>query len=134
MSTVQVSVVRRHRPAVRIIAGAGAVLFGVLGLWAFAAPRSFFDAVATYPPYNEHLLHDVGAFQLGIAVALLLAVLRSDALLAALGGAAGGAAAHAVAHWIDLELGGRASDPWVLTLLAAVFVIAAAWRWKEVGG
>lgn len=54
------------------------------GIWAFAAPHSFYDQVATFPPYNRHLLHDIGAFQIGIGVALLLALRWSDAPFAAL--------------------------------------------------
>jgi hypothetical protein len=40
--------------------GAAGLLLVATGLWAFAAPRSFFEVVATYPPFNEHLLHDIG--------------------------------------------------------------------------
>jgi hypothetical protein len=35
-----------------------------LGLWAVAAPRSFAGWIS-FPPYNEHLIHDAGAFQIG---------------------------------------------------------------------
>jgi hypothetical protein len=31
-------------------------------------------SVATYPPFNEHLLHDIGAFNLGLGATLLLAL------------------------------------------------------------
>ena len=41
------------------------------GIWAFFAPVSFADFVAF--PYNGHLLHDVGAFQIGIGATVLLA-------------------------------------------------------------
>lgn len=30
------------------------------------APRSSDLTVATFPPYNQHLLHDIGAFQIGL--------------------------------------------------------------------
>jgi len=42
----------------------GGLFMLVLGIWAFFAPASFADFVAF--PYNRHLLHDVGAFQIGI--------------------------------------------------------------------
>jgi NAD(P)H-binding len=48
----------------------GALLFTLGGVWALFAPHLFFAVIATYPPYNRHLFHDVGAFQLGIAAAL----------------------------------------------------------------
>src|SRR6266571_1950319 len=76
----------------------GAVLFALGGVWALAAPHSFFDVVAPYPPYNRHLFHDVGAFQLGIAAAFLAG---RRGLAVGLWGGAVGASAHAVSHWID---------------------------------
>jgi hypothetical protein len=38
----------------------------VLGAWAFLAPESF-SRFIDYAPYNRHLIHDAGAFQLGSA-------------------------------------------------------------------
>ena len=113
-----------------VAAGAGLVLVAT-GLWAFTAPRSFFDAVATYPPFNEHLLHDIGAFNLGLGAALLLTLASADGLLVTLGGVGVGATAHALAHWLDRELGGSPTDPWYLSAFAVVLLAAAAWRWKE---
>ena len=49
-----------------------------VGLWALLAPRSFADWI-DFPPYAEHLLHDVGAFQIGIGLGLLAALAWSDA-------------------------------------------------------
>lgn len=37
----------------------GAVFHLGTGVWAFAAPRSFYEVIATFPPYNVHFLHDV---------------------------------------------------------------------------
>jgi hypothetical protein len=102
---------------------AGLFLVG-LGVWAFFGPRSFFDQIATFPPFNKHLIHDIGAFQIGIGMTLLLALVRSDALAVALIGGGVGAGFHAVAHWIDKDLGGRSSDPYLLTALALVIIAA----------
>jgi hypothetical protein len=48
------------------------------GLWATVAPSSFFRSfpgagrwVAAYPPYNEHLVRDVGSLSLAMAVVTL---------------------------------------------------------------
>ncbi|HEX2267714.1 MAG TPA: hypothetical protein VHI97_05875 [Actinomycetota bacterium] len=99
------------------------VAFGVLaGAWAFLAPDSFYEVVAPYPPFNRHLFHDLGAFQLGIAAALVAGLVRRPAIAVGLWGGAVGATLHAVSHWIDADLGGRASDPWLLSLLALVLV------------
>ncbi|WP_436494002.1 hypothetical protein [Actinokineospora sp. HUAS TT18] len=106
---------------VKVITAIGAAVFLGIGIWAFAAPRSFYDVVATYPPYNLHLFHDAGAFQIGIGAALLAALLWKDALSVALAGATAGAAVHAVSHILDRDLGGRTSDPAFLSTLALLF-------------
>lgn len=46
----------------RLVTGAvvlGVVIFAVPGVWAFGWPRSFYDNVATNPPYNLHLVHNI---------------------------------------------------------------------------
>lgn len=111
-----------------LVAVAAGVFFVGLGIWAFADPSSFFDRLATFPPYNEHFLHDVGAFQIGIGATLLLAAAWKDALGVALGGTAIGGAIHAIAHVIDGDLGGKDSDPWLLGALAVVLGVAALAR------
>jgi uncharacterized membrane protein len=116
----------------RVVAAVAGLLLVATGLWAFTAPRSFFEVVATYPPFNQHLLHDIGAFNLGLGAALLLALAWADGLLVALGGVGVGATAHALAHWLDRELGGSPTDPWYLSAFAVVLLVAAARRWKEV--
>ena len=115
----------------KIVSAAAGLLLVATGLWAFAAPRSFFESVATYPPFNVHLLHDIGAFNLGLGATLLLALAWADGLLVALAGVGLGATAHALAHWLDRELGGSAADPWYLGAFALVLLTAAAWRWNE---
>ena len=50
----------------------------LVGAWALAAPRAFYDGfplprhawVALLPPYNEHLVRDVGALNLALTVVL----------------------------------------------------------------
>ena len=101
----------------------GFLFFAFTGVWAFAAPESFFDVVAPYPPYHRHLFHDAGAFSLGIAAALMAGLLGRRALAVGLWGGAVGASLHAVSHWLDADLGGRTSDPYTLTLFAAVLVV-----------
>lgn len=102
----------------------GAAAFLVPDVWAFAWPRSFHEHVAMFDPFNLHLFHDVGAFQIGVGVALLAALVWHDALSVALLGATAGALAHAVSHIVDRDLGGRGSDPWVLSLLAVLLASA----------
>jgi hypothetical protein len=119
---------RRH--VVRGTALLAAAFYTLFGAWALLAPRSFFETVAPFPPYNEHFLHDAGAFQLGLGAALLAALARRRALVAALAGAAVASVLHAGAHAVDGHLGGRPTDPWVLGLLAALVVVALVIAWR----
>lgn len=107
-----------------IVSALGAVFFIGPGLWAFIDAESFYDELAPFEPYNEHFIHDIGAFQLGIGAALAAAVWRrTDALFAALAGAAVGSVFHTLAHFVDHDLGGKDSDVFVF---AAVTVLLAA--------
>src|SRR5262245_5085337 len=109
---------------------AGAAMLAT-GIWCLAAPHSFAEAVKF--PYAEHFLHDLGAFQVGIGVTLLLAVVWSDALALALAGFLVANTVHAVNHAVDLDLGGRASDPWLLGLVSVLIAAALALRLREIG-
>jgi hypothetical protein len=111
--------------AIALLAG---LFFAGFGLWAFFDPVSFFDKIATYRPYNPHFLHDAGAFQIGIGVALLLALRWKDALAVALGGASAAGIMHAISHFMDRDLGGRDTDPWFLSFVAALAVIGLVAR------
>lgn len=110
----------------RVVAVLAGLFFVGLGVWAMADPQSFYDRLATFPPYHRHFLHDVGAFQIGIGATLLLAVAAwGDALAVALGGAAIGSILHTVAHIADRDLGGKDSDPFLLGALALLLTVAA---------
>jgi len=118
----------------RVVAVAGGLFLVVLGIWALIDPRSFYEQLATFPPYNRHFMHDVGAFQVGLGVTLLIALVWADALGVALAGVGVGAALHAVSHWVDRDLGGRSSDPYTLSILAIAFLVAAGMRHRSQGG
>lgn len=74
----------------RRVLTAGLVLLGALhlgwGLWAWLAPRHFFDTfpwsgrrwTAAYPPFNAHLVSDLGATFTTLGVLLLLAAVVRD--------------------------------------------------------
>lgn len=111
------------------ITALGAGVFLVFGLWPFFDAESFFDDAAEFNPYNEHFLHDIGAFQIGIGVALAAALWRrTDAIFAALAGAGIGSAFHTVAHIRDQDLGGRDGDIVFFLILSVLLVGAAVWR------
>jgi len=106
--------------------------FVVIGAWAFASPKNFYDVLAEYPPLNAHFLRDVGAFNLGIGAGLLASLRWKDAVVASLGGASAASVMHAVSHIIDRDAGGKATDAPLLWLLAVVIVAGFVARLKEV--
>jgi len=116
---------------VRGVTLVGAAFFVVTGAWAFLDPSSFYARVATFPPYNRHFLHDAGAFSLGVGAALLFGLTRWPGRRVALWAAAVAAALHAGSHFADRDLGGRASDPLTLSLVAGVLVVAALLATRE---
>lgn len=99
----------------------------VFGFWALLWPQSFADFIE-FPPYNEHLLHDVGAFQIGIGTTLLVSLFWSDAVAVGLFGFSVSGWIHASHHALDLDLGGHASDQWLLGLLALLALVALILR------
>jgi hypothetical protein len=94
-------------------------------------PSSFYDQIAAWPPYNEHLIRDAGAFQLGIGVGLATLLVGIRGRLAVIAGAAAGAILHVISHVVDVGEGGRSSDPYVLGLLAIVLVVALPAEWRS---
>jgi uncharacterized membrane protein HdeD (DUF308 family) len=115
-----------HGPPGQIVVRIACLLNGgvmlIFGVWALALPASF-AAMIDFPPYNEHLLHDLGAFQIGIGVSLCLVVVWSDATAVVLVGFLAAGTIHVINHCIDHELGGHAADSWALALLV---IVAAA--------
>jgi hypothetical protein len=71
-----------HMRVIRAALAALAVTGLVVGVWAAFAPRSFYDDfpgggrawVAADGPYNEHLVRDVGALNLALAVVAIVAL------------------------------------------------------------
>jgi hypothetical protein len=102
-----------------IVAGGFMLVFGV---WSLLFSRSF-AALIDFPPYNEHLLHDVGAFQIGIGVSVLVSLMWSDSIGVALVALIVAGTIHSINHALDRPLGGHAYDQWGL---AGLVLLAAA--------
>jgi hypothetical protein len=76
----------RRRRFAQVSLGLLTVSQVIIGGWALLASRHFFDAfptaghawVALLPPYNEHLVRDVGALSLALAVVLGAATVTAD--------------------------------------------------------
>ncbi|MFC0527356.1 PPOX class F420-dependent oxidoreductase [Phytohabitans kaempferiae] len=118
-------------PFVTIVTLLGALLTGTAAVWCLAAPGSFADLVDF--PRHEHFVHDLGAFQLGLAVSLLLALVWADGLATALAGFLVANVVHAVNHAGDLDLGGRGSDPWLIGAMALLTGAALVARLRQLG-
>lgn len=81
---------------VRIALGYLIVVTTQIGLWALVAPRSFYADfpglgrawVSVDGPYNEHLVRDVGALNLALAVVLIAAFVRLSRELTTIAGLA----------------------------------------------
>ena len=107
------------------------LLTAAIGLWCLLDPRSFAGSVGF--PAHEHFVHDVGAFQVGLGVMLLLALIWSDALATVLAGYIVGNTVHTVNHIVDLDLGGSASQAWALGAASVVLVVAFVLRLRQLG-
>lgn len=111
----------------RFIAAAVGVFYLVTGAWAFADPAGFAGSVATFSPFNRHLLHDSGAFSAGLGLALVISAWMDEALLPALLGVLGASLLHLWAHVEDVGLGGRpTTDIPVLALVCVALAIGIA--------
>jgi hypothetical protein len=109
---------RWTEPAVNAIVVLGAVVMAGLGVWMWGWP----DGFATYVnfPVHVHFLHDLGVFHIGLAVALLTALVRRDAIFVVLVCYTVTCALHAGDHALDLHLGGHSSQPYLLALQALI--------------
>lgn len=125
---------RLSKPAqiylITVTAAVGAVIAGI-GIWCLVDPNPFADAVGFGA--HRHFLHDVGAFQLGLGVTLLLALIWADALATALAGFIVANTVHTVNHFVDLDVGGSAAQAWVLGGVSAGLVLAFVLRLRQLG-
>lgn len=116
------------------VAAVGGVFFLGFGLWAMASPRSFFDAIAVFDPYNQHFVQDIGAFQIGLGAVLLLARFAGgvDALAVGLIGVGIGSLAHAISHLMGTDLGGTpAVDIPTFLVIGLLLLVGGVIRWRE---
>lgn len=125
---------RLSTPA-RIFVVATAAVVGIvtagIGIWCLIDPNSFAGSVGFEA--HRHFLHDVGAFQLGLGVTVLLALIWADALATALAGFIVANTVHTANHVIDLDVGGSPEQAWVLGAVSVVLVVAFALRLRQLG-
>ncbi|PNY79456.1 hypothetical protein [Deinococcus koreensis] len=93
-----------------------------------AAPAWSFANVAPFPPFNGHFLADIGAFNLPLGAALLLAARAPERQRTLVGLALLGNVAHAASHLRDAGLHFREGGPGLpgllLTLVPAALLLA----------
>jgi len=105
---------RWTEPTVNAIVILGAVVMAGLGVWMWGWPDGF--AAYVNFPVHVHFLHDLGVFHIGLAVALLTALARRDAIFVVLVGYTVTCVLHAGNHVLDLQLGGHPSQPYLIAL------------------
>ncbi|WP_280382523.1 hypothetical protein [Nocardia wallacei] len=88
------------------------------GWWARLDPAGFAEWANW--PNHVHFLHDAGVFQIGIGFMMLAALWWRDVIAVVLTGFVITNSFHAFNHAVDLDLGGKGSDPWALLALSAV--------------
>lgn len=113
-----------------VLVFAGAVMFAA-GVWMLASADSFAEFAGFEP--HRHFVHDLGAFNLGIGTTLLLAAAWADAAAVALAGFLVGNTVHAVNHFVDLDVGGRVLDAWILVLGSVLVLAALVLRMRRLG-
>ncbi len=116
---------------VRVVAALSGLFMLIAGVWAVGWPTEFAELVRFEA--NEHFVHDAGAFQIGLGVGLLLALMWRDALATTLAGFLAANTVHAYNHAIDLDLGGRGTDPWLLGALSVLLALALWLRLRQLG-
>jgi hypothetical protein len=129
---------------VRTGLGVLAVFQAMIGVWALFAPTSFYGSfplpghpwVSLLPPYNEHLVRDVGELSLALTVVLAAAAVIGQWLLSAVAVAAIAvyAVPHAIFHFLHLE-GFPTSDAIAQTIgiaLHLLVIAVVAWLlWRD---
>jgi hypothetical protein len=109
----------------KVVAAVVGAFYLITGAWAFLVPTNFFSAVATFAPLNVHLLHDIGAFQIGLGLALTVAVALRAPLRVPLIAVLGASVVHVIAHVEDVHLGGHlTTDLPVLLLICVALAVA----------
>jgi uncharacterized membrane protein len=109
----------------RVIAVMIGAFYMLTGVWSFLSPMSFFNIIAAFAPPNIHLLHDLGAFQVGLGLILVVPVALRAPLRAPLIAVLVASVLHVFAHVEDISLGGHpTTDLSVLTLMCVALAVA----------
>ena len=73
-----------------------------IGAWLVIDPESFVDAIAPFGPADHHFLRDLGTFQAGLGIALIVAAGRPRWRIPMLFAALAQTALHTINHLFDI--------------------------------
>ncbi len=114
-----------RRRFAKIVLVVGAVFYGGPGLWAVINAHSFINRVEKAP--NVHILHDMGAFMVGLAIFTIGSLILSDKILTAFVSLIVVSALDAYVHFSDMHLGGiEKSEPWDIAGMLIVLLLGLA--------
>lgn len=121
------------RAWLRLWCAAIGLLIAAQGVWAFVSPRSFYDTLAEFEPFNAHFIRDIGSLQIAVGIAGAVVALRVSALVVGLTGLATFQVVHVISHVVDRDAGGRPgfdipalSIPALITVAALVVAVRRA--------
>ncbi len=97
---------RTFRSVLTLLGASQIALFA----WMVISPSSFFDAIASFGPQNDHYVRDAAMFPLASGIGLLVSARRPSWRVPSLAIAAVWYLAHAVNHLIDI---GDADPGWI---------------------
>jgi len=127
----------RRRAERRVRAGLWFLALSAIvpGVWALFFPQAFFDDfpgfgfawVRLLPPYNEHLVTDVGGFYLAFGLMFLVCAVRMDRRLSSIviAGWLVFSVPHLIFHLGHLSTMGSNDKLWLSVSLALVVVLPA---------
>jgi hypothetical protein len=118
----------------QIIVAVNGALLTFTGTALLFAPEWFYQTIGTFPPFNRHYTGDLGAFQLPLGVALLLAAKHPTQHRLLLWSVAGGNLLHAFNHAYDALVDRASVGHWLIDvapLLIMTLLLMAAIREPE---
>lgn len=123
-------------PALVALAG---LIHLATGLALLLAPAWFYQNIGTFPPFNRHYAGDLGAFELGLGLALLPAARHPGRHWLLLAAVAAANLLHALNHaydalLLDAPLAYWAGDLGPLLLTTAVLGLVALAAWRDARG
>jgi hypothetical protein len=119
---------------VRPLLGLGGLYHLALGLSALAIPRAFYDAIASFPPYNDHFVRDIGSLYLALGAVMLVAARRRSWQAPVLAFTTLQYAIHTLSHLVDITGG---NPKWLGAATAAglaALTVLFGWLLRGVSG